>query len=124
MPALSDPERLRCCRNALGNWRFEGYVRFTELADRWVRKELAGCTTRDVACLMNDFVNGPSPGLIDEQRETRPEWSDHDYHYDLRFEIEGRRVYIEKTYARRRPHRGRRMPPPWHRPIPAHGHHE
>jgi hypothetical protein len=49
MPPLSDPERLQCYRNALANWRFEGRVRFRELADRWVRKELGGCTTRDVA---------------------------------------------------------------------------
>ena len=95
MPPLSDPERLQCYRNALANWRFEGYVRFTELADRWVRKQLAGCTTRDVARLMNDFVNGSTPGVIDEQKETRPEWSEHEYHYDLRFEIAGRRLYIE-----------------------------
>ena len=95
MPPLSDPERLQCYRNALANWRFEGYVRFTELADRWVRKELGGGTTRDIARLMNDFANGSPPGVIDEQRETRPEWSEHEYHYDLRFEIAGRRLYIE-----------------------------
>jgi hypothetical protein len=35
-------------------------------------------------------------GKIDEVRETRPEWSDkHEFHFDLRLQIEGRRIYIE-----------------------------
>jgi hypothetical protein len=75
MPPLSDPVRLGCYKNALANWRFEGYVRFTELADKWVRKELSACTTREVARLMNEVVNGPGGGVIDEQPEKRPEWS-------------------------------------------------
>ncbi len=38
MPPLSDPERLECYRNALANWQFDGYIRFTELADQWCTK--------------------------------------------------------------------------------------
>jgi len=35
-------------------------------------------------------------GEIDEVRETRPEWCDeYDFHYDHRFTIQGRPVYIE-----------------------------
>ncbi len=60
-----------------------------------MHKELIGYTTREVARPMHEYVNGSSQGVIDEQRETRPEWADYDYHYDLRFEIAGRRVYIE-----------------------------
>ena len=36
-------------------------------------------------------------GVIDEVRETRPEWRDaHEFHHDLRFTIQGKEVYIVK----------------------------
>ncbi len=37
-----------------------------------------------------------SGGVIDEVRETRPEWSgDYEYHYDLRLSVQGKLVYVE-----------------------------
>ena len=34
-------------------------------------------------------------GEIDQVPERRPEWSDYDFHYDLRLEIAGQRIFIE-----------------------------
>ncbi len=34
-------------------------------------------------------------GAIDEQVETRPEYFSYEFHYDLRINIGGRRVYFE-----------------------------
>jgi len=93
MAPLADPTLLTAYQNALRNHRFEGYVNWTELPARWVRRELEGLTTSRAAELMHDFVM--SGGEIDQVRETRPEWRRHEYHYDLRFEIGGRRVYVE-----------------------------
>jgi hypothetical protein len=93
MAELVDPVRLRAYRNALENWRFADYIRWTEPAESWVRRELEGLTTRELGRLMFEFV--AAGGRIDEVRETRPEWLEHEFHYDLRFEVEGRRVYVE-----------------------------
>jgi hypothetical protein len=68
-------------------------VVWTELAQHWVRRELDGLTPSAVANLMYDHVIGG--GQIDQVPEHRPEWSQYEYHYDLRFVILGRRVYIE-----------------------------
>ena len=39
MAMLVDPVRLSAYRNALANWRFEGYVQWKEVARDWVRHE-------------------------------------------------------------------------------------
>ncbi|HOW18591.1 MAG TPA: hypothetical protein PLC79_06105 [Phycisphaerae bacterium] len=93
MALLTDPERLRHYRQALRSWECTGYVVWSSQAAEWVRANLEGLTTKGVARLMWEYVE--AGGEIDEVRETRPEWSEHEYHYDLRFEIDDRRVYIE-----------------------------
>ena len=93
MAPLADPILLTAYQNALANRRFEGYVNWTELAARWVRSELEGLTTSAVVELMHDHVM--SGGTIDQVPETRPEWRHHEYHYDLRMDIGGRRVCLE-----------------------------
>ena len=95
MARLTDPERLRAYQNALGNWAFTGYIRFklTEQSRRWIRQTL-GIAVNDIGRLMHEYV--AAGGQINEVRETRPEWSsEHEFHYDLRFPIEGVPVYIE-----------------------------
>ena len=42
---------------------------------------------------MHEYV--AAGGEIDEVRETRPEWLDYEFHYDLRFTIAGKPIYIE-----------------------------
>ena len=92
MARLTDPRLLGAYRNALGNWSVTNYVIWTELAQAWVRRELE-LTTGEVARLMHEYLC--CGGEIDRVKEIRPEWSNFDFHYDLRMTIEGRRVYVE-----------------------------
>jgi hypothetical protein len=86
--------RLRCYRNALSNWNFEGYVKFEERpAQAWLKSELPNHTLRGIAEQMYQYVK--SGGVIDEQPETRPEYTSYEYHYDLRVSIGARRIYFE-----------------------------
>lgn len=93
MPPLTDPERLRHYREALKQWRCSGYVTWTRNAEEWVRKNLPGFTVRAVAQLMWEHVR--AGGELDEVPEHRPEWSEHEFHHDLRLQISERVVYIE-----------------------------
>ena len=85
--------RLRCYRNALRNWQFQGYVRFKPLAVEWLANELPGLNLRDAARELFQYVEGG--GEIDEQVERRPEYAHYEFHYDLRVKIGDRHVYFE-----------------------------
>lgn len=96
MPPLADPDRLRAYIDALQNWRFKGFIRFelTEQSFRWIQRELEDVSLRDIKQLMHEFV--AQGGEIDEVREIRAGWSDQfEFHYDLRFTIQDKPVYIE-----------------------------
>jgi hypothetical protein len=41
------------------------------------------------------FRHFDAGGEIDQVTETRPEWNEQRYHYDLRIQIGGRLIYIE-----------------------------
>lgn len=58
-----------------------------------MKRELENITLKEIARLMFEYVD--AGGEIDEVKETRPEWSDYEFHYDLRFPIQGKPVYIE-----------------------------
>jgi hypothetical protein len=105
MAPLTDPERLQAYKNALGNWRFEGYVGFNlrQQAHDWIRRELRNISLRELAQLMHEYVE--LGGTIEEVRETREEWADkHEYHYDLRFLIRSKPVYFETRLICRMPY--------------------
>ncbi len=95
MAPLVDPDRLAAFKDALRNWGVKGYIQFelTETAYRWIKRELGNITLKDIGRLMYEYVE--SGGEIDEVRETRTEWQDFEFHYDLRFTIDDKRVYIE-----------------------------
>lgn len=93
MAPLSDPVRLKAYRNGLANWRFKGFIRWTEQALRGLRRELESTSAMDIGRLLYEYAS--AGGEIDEVAETRPEWSQHAFHYDFRIEVEGRAVYIE-----------------------------
>ena len=96
MAPLTDPTRLEAYKDALGNWYFDGYIRFelTETAYEWIKRELDNISLKEIGRLMHEHV--AAGGRIDEVRETRPEWSGaYEFDYDLRFTIQDRRVYIE-----------------------------
>jgi hypothetical protein len=93
MARLTDPDILAKFHAALSQWRFTGYITWKPIARQWVEQNLEGWTTRSVGeQLFRHFAAG---GDIDQTRETRPEWSEHPYHYDFRVEIGGRLLYIE-----------------------------
>ena len=103
MPRLTDPTRLAAYRDALGNWNVSDFIQFelTEEAHRWIKRELDGVTLKEIKRLMYEYV--AAGGEIDEVAETRPEWSDHVYHYDLRFAINEKSAYIETRLNYREP---------------------
>ena len=104
MPPLTDPVRCRCYRAALANWRFEGYVNFGKDAARWLRDELPEYTALAIKQLLYEHVWAePDCRRVDEQRETRPEWKEHEFHHDLRVRIEGRLIYFETRLVCRNP---------------------
>jgi len=104
MAPLNDPERLMAYKDALSNWAFEGFVE-PELSDqayRWIRRELGRFEIKELYRLMHEYVVGG--GEVDEVRETRPEWRDaYEFHYDLRFSIHGKPVYVETRLKFRPP---------------------
>lgn len=85
--------RLRCYREALQNWKFRGYVQFKPLTSEWLANELPGLSLLEVAREL--FRHVEDGGEIDEQKEQRPEYKHHEFHYDLRVKISGRQVYFE-----------------------------
>ena len=80
MPPLIDSTRLAAYRDAFGNWNVTGYVEFdlTEEANRWVRRELDAIDLNGIRRLMHEYV--AAGGQVDEIKETRPEWLEHEYH--------------------------------------------
>lgn len=96
MAPLTDPDRLAAYKDALSNWRPHGYILFdlSETTNKWVKQELDNFTLKEIGLLMFEYAE--AGGEIDEVRETRPEWSsEYEFHYDLRFMIQDKPVYIE-----------------------------
>ena len=96
MAPLTDPERLKAYCDAASNWQFKGFICFelSHSAHKYLRTKLEDISTKELGRLIAEFVSGG--GEVDEVRETRKEWQDdYEFHYDLRFEIQGKRVYIE-----------------------------
>lgn len=93
MATLKDPQILQCFKNALANWRYDGFTTLTDVAADWLDNEFPGATPRDLAHLMHGYLS--TGGVIDQQKETRREWTTHDYHYDFRIPYAGRTLYIE-----------------------------
>lgn len=103
MAPLSDPERLAAYTDALSNWSFSGFIRFelTESAFNWLKREIGNISLKEIARLMHEYV--AAGGEIDEVAETRPEWSDYEFHYDLRLTIQDVPVYLESRLSYRLP---------------------
>lgn len=93
MATLTDAEILKCFKNALANWRYDGFTILADIAADWLDNEIPNLKPRDLARLMHDYV--AAGGIIDQQKETRPEWTTHDFHYDFRIPYAGRNLYIE-----------------------------
>jgi hypothetical protein len=93
MVPLTDPNILAKFARALEQWRFTGYVTWKAIARQWIEGNLEGWTTCAVAEEM--FCHFDAGGRVDQVRETRPEWSEHRYHYDFRLQFGDRLIYVE-----------------------------
>ena len=98
---LTDPERLACYKNALANWRYEGYIVLTALSLEWLRRELKGVSSATFKRMLFEHVQ--AGGEIDEVAESRPEWLEFSHHYDLRLRILDRLVHVETRLIYRNP---------------------
>jgi hypothetical protein len=91
---LIDIETLRKYREALQQWKCDGYIVWLRVPSEWLRQNIDGENEQTVAKLMFDYFDGG--GEIDRAIERRDPWRDrYDYHYDFRFRINGRPIYIE-----------------------------
>ena len=90
---LIDATSLKAYRNALANWPFTDFIRWTEKALTDLRRKLEGFSAKEIGRAMHEYVE--AGGEIDAVAETRPEWSEHRFHYDLRLNIEGQPIYLE-----------------------------
>ena len=93
---LTDSTRLHAFKEALSNWNLSGYIEFelTQTAYEWIKREFDALTLKEIGRLMCEYVE--AEGEIDEVPETRPEWSsDYEFHFDLRFTIQDKPVYVE-----------------------------
>jgi hypothetical protein len=93
MPALTDPVILVQFQKVLAEWNCTGYVTAKEVARHWITTNLPGLNLKAIAKAMHDFLAGG--GIIDQVKETRPEWNMWPFHYDFRLTLSGRRIYIE-----------------------------
>ena len=102
---MKDPDRLAAYLDVLNNWKFEGYILFTlgEPSHRWIERNLGSLEYREIKRLMFEHVVLDG-GEIDEVRENNKDWQKlHEFHYDLRFTIQGIQVYIETRLIYRPP---------------------
>lgn len=94
MAPLANPEILEAIREALSEWRSDGYVVWNPIAIAWLRKNIEGEDMRSISRMMHEHVE--AGGEIDQVVERRERWQDrHEFHYDFRFAVSGRKVYIE-----------------------------
>ena len=102
MAFLTDPQRRAAYMDAVGNGHLHDYVQFrlSDSAIRWIKAEL-GITLAALRLQICDHIK--TGGKIHEVKERRPEWSEHEYHYDLRFQIGGTDVYVETRLIARIP---------------------
>ncbi len=94
MVRLDDQRILKLFRLGLSEWNCDGFVVWKKRPSQWVDENLEGHTTRSVAKLMCEHFD--AGGEIDQTRERRADYASfYEFHYDFRFAIDGRRVYIE-----------------------------
>jgi hypothetical protein len=101
MARLTDPEKMRCYRNALANWRYAEFVVYGRLAQEWLRLELDDMPQRYFSRLLHNYVQ--AGGEIDQVHETRTQRNHYSHHYDLRPVVNGRMHYVETVLDYRDP---------------------
>jgi len=77
-----------------------GYIQWRRVPRDRLDHELAGYTLKAINELMAAHVQ--AGGEIHQVVETRPEYTQWRFHYDLRLPISGRRIYIETVFHHER----------------------
>jgi hypothetical protein len=97
MAPLRDPDLLDKFVEALGEWKFDGFIQWRRRAADWLRKNLEGCSQQAIGQAMHEHVqNG---GEIDEVKENYEGYRDtHPFHYDFRISFAGRLLYVETIF--------------------------
>ena len=94
MAPLANREILNAFQEALREWKCDGYVVWLRRPGEWLRQNLDNQDIRSISRMMHEYVE--SGGEIDQVIERRERWRDqHEFHYDFRFAISGRKIYIE-----------------------------
>ena len=94
MAPLANREILAAFREALREWKCEGYVVWLRRPGEWLRKNIENEDIRSVSKMMHEYFE--AGGKIDQAPERREPWRDrYEFHYDFRFSIAGRKIYIE-----------------------------
>ena len=94
MAPLADREILGAFRAALREWKCDGYIVWLQRPAEWLRKNIENEDMQTVSRMMLEHVE--AEGEIDQVVERREFWRDrHEFHFDFRFSIAGRKVYIE-----------------------------
>ncbi|MDZ4821085.1 MAG: hypothetical protein SGJ20_19125 [Planctomycetota bacterium] len=93
MVRLKDPELLAVFQEVLSEWNIGGTIIWLPQPTEWLDANIEGHDTKSAGKLM--FEHFHRGGEIDQVRETRLDYTDNSHHYDFRFAINGRRVYIE-----------------------------
>lgn len=94
MAPLRDSVIAKAFCEALENWNRVGYVRLLRVPNEWLRDHLPGETAQSLVRMMYEHLL--VGGEIDQVIETRdPWWNTHDFHYDFRFAIARRKIYVE-----------------------------
>ncbi len=94
MVRLDDQRILRLFHLALSEWNCEGFVVWKKRPVEWLEANIENQTAKSISKLMWEHVkNG---GEVDQTHERREQYASiYEFHYDFRFSIDGRRIYIE-----------------------------
>jgi hypothetical protein len=94
MAPLTDPDQWEQIRAALFLRRVAGFVEWLRRPEEWLRENLDGLTSQAIDTAMFEHVE--AGGEIDRTPEKRDRYRDeHEFHFDFRLTIDGRRLYIE-----------------------------
>jgi hypothetical protein len=96
MAVPMEPELREKYCYVLSLWDVTDYITWEDTALRWIYREFTGYTAELVGKLMYEHVyNG---GDIYQIEETRSNWLEWRFHYDLYVPICGRETYIETRF--------------------------
>lgn len=94
MVKLSDERLLELFADALSEWSCDGFIVWKNLPREWLSANIPEENTKSISKLMFEYFQ--SGGKIDQVKENRfPYDTQHEFHFDFRFSINGKDVYIE-----------------------------